>query len=234
MSTMKDKMSGDLALLSLEQTATYLEVTTAMVHTLVRSGMLEAFYPHGRKQGRYFRREDVQALVEARATKEISEYDLKTYAVRALIQSRRTEDKVNELLELLGLNASRVPTDRDSILATYIQVEDELALLTITKDEDAIEWGYRFLNMPPEYWTLVAEHTANPEPWVPFTMLCTKLIERFPEGKTYVVLKQAALSLRQSAYFYVRSIRGVREASRRFPEGYVGRITGILFNKPQP
>jgi hypothetical protein len=212
-------------LITLKQAADLLCCTTQHVYVFVRQGLLRPQYPEGKSltEGQHFFEEEVSALVEAKAMGS----DMPTVAAmarQAFVSSRMLERTVEQLLEVLGAKIPRLPPDKDSVLALYIQAEDALHSSELPSAKEVLDWARVFYGLHEDYLALVTVYVGTDEPWRIFMDLAQKLYNEAPVGTADKELEAAygylAVSVRNArnvAYFYVRHRLGRIVASDVFP-----------------
>lgn len=218
---------GSEDLLTAQQVAGMLGVTTDMVQKLVRQGLLKPQY-----QGtslvapRLYRETDVAALVEAREAK----LDLPTVAAiarQAYTASRSLERVVKQLLELLGADVPLLKLGKDDVLSLCAKVDDALEQEFPPEAREVLDWAKIFYAIGEEYFELVASQLGDEEPWKRFLDLGQKLSREAPRKSfmidkeleaAYGYLEVARRNLRNSSFFYIRNRHGRKTASDLFPE----------------
>jgi len=217
---------GSEDLLTVQQVARMLGVTTDMVQKLVRQGLLKPQYQGSITAPRLYREADVAALVEAREAK----LDLTTVAAmarQAHTASRSLERVVKQLLELLGADVPLLSLEKEDVLSLCAKVDDALEEEFLPEAREVLSWAKVFYAIGEEYFGLVESHLGEKEPWKRFLDLGQKLVREAPRKSfvidkeleaTYGYLEVARRNLRNAAFFYVANKHGQRLASGLFPE----------------
>jgi hypothetical protein len=226
-------------LITAEEAAESLGVSTAMIHKMTTRGLLSPV-DFGKRRLKYFRRAEVAAVASIRMTK----LDLATtanMAVRALALAQSNDRRLDELSSILGLQGTSLSLEENEVVALFIKTQDALKEDCAPTASEIREWAKVFLRISEEYLRVVVLHTAAPEPWKPFMLLGEKLAEEAPREKfskddlltaSYGFLEVARRHLRHVAYFYIRNERGAPTANKKFPnvEGGVDELMiGLLF-----
>lgn len=166
-----------------------------------------------------FRAEEVAGLLEAR----LKQHDLASItivALQALALARSQAKRLDEVGTILGFDVAQLPMDPDNVTSTYVRAVEAARSTEMTMD-DVLEWARILRSVDENYLKMVAEYTADPEPWQPFYSLAMHLLELIGGKGPVVIVRAAADTVRQVSYFYVRKAIGPRAAESMFPEGDV-------------
>jgi hypothetical protein len=221
-------------LVSRSALARTLQVTTRTVTNWIRDGILEPIYLDRRV---WFRTDDVEALRESAIAKDPDLPSVARQARMAYAASHRAERRLEEILELFGLNRQTLPLDETSIQDLFLAAR-RLVNGTAAAPPAAVRfWASKFFAMDEQYISLL--HRMHPkEPWLVYFELGEKLagdtgVERATvERHNFAYLEAARDRLRQIVYFYLRRTRGAHAAERAVPHGDGGvtdRILGLMY-----
>lgn len=199
-----------------EETARYLEVSERHLRRRVQAGHLRPVYPHGTGDA-MFRRVEVTALLDARLQK-LDHPATANLAMQAHCLSRSTAERLEHLLNFLGLTSPLPPSGEEAVTAQHIRVKDvtreKLAGLTA---QQVLEWANLFNALDESYLRLVTLYCADQEPWAPYLRVANQLMIELPLQKiehdgsyrfAYGCLEAARKHLRHVAYFYIRQTFG--------------------------
>jgi hypothetical protein len=149
-------------------------------------------------------------------------------AMRALASATSTEARVARLESILGIDATHLDTDEESVVAFHRECLDLLADYTeVMPASEILNWAYRFAAVTEEYLEALKQYTGEEEPWVPLMDTAQKLYDAAPRHSFYYrkdlesaygYVASARLHLRQVAYFYIRRTCGARAANKACPE----------------
>lgn len=231
-------------IITIEEAASILGVTTQMVHKLVSDGMLRAITgtegEHLKKHlKKHFRQAEVAAYAEVRA-KSLTLSEVAMMAQRAYAMSCSNERRLTNLTHALGLNSQVLETSEEAVVSLVIRMGDAEMMATQTTPDpsELMEWARIFFAVTEGYLGLVASYTSNEEPWAPFLHLAQALVVTPDLLKTSRELEEASSffeaarrNLRHVAYFYVWERYGTKKANQAFDtkEDYATPILGLLF-----
>jgi excisionase family DNA binding protein len=218
--------------ITVEQAAKILGVHFSQVHAWERAGWLEAYYPGGRVGGKRFREEDVRDFLELRGPDGFGfRWKLPQLAMKAVISSRRSEKRIEEIARYLGLDAPSLGVEKEEVLVFLAKLEEFRKTPKVKKQVEAIELARTLLAVTEEYLDLVSSYTGDKEPWKVFLDTAKILAEQCSPGTdARGFAEHARRNLRNVAYFYLRASKGPHEAGRLFPgESYTSRLIRTLF-----
>lgn len=225
-------MGSDGTYITVEEAAAIHGVHVSQVHAWSRGGMLEAYYPKGRRAGKRFRRQDVLDLLELREQEWAGlRKKLPQLALEAIVTSRRVEKRLNELVYYLGLSEEQLAVGKDEVVMLFVQVQSFLDIPIVENHEAAIRWARVLLGITEDYLGLVSLYLEEPEPWAIYMELGRVLASKCsPNTSARMFIEHARKNLRNVAYFYLRGSKGARVAGHLFPgESYSGRLLQTLF-----
>jgi hypothetical protein len=216
-------------MLTSDEAAAMLEVSTQTLFGMVKSGILRAEYPDGKclNSQVLFHPDEVEAVMEIRG-KRLDLAQVATMARQAYVASRQTERVVKRFMDLAGMNAPMLSYKDADVYALHVRVED--ALLADVSEMSAyeiMEWAKIFYAVGEEYLMLIRVVAEDEEPWRKLLELSTKLCAEAPIGRigveadlksAFAHLSLARRNMRNVAYFYVRSQHGKQIAGRAFPD----------------
>ena len=224
-------------LLTHDETAAQLGVTTRHLYNIVRQGRL---IPAGTDmRGRYvFRPEEVYSLQQLKTTR----MDLATTtstAVQALAMSRSLNGKLEKLCAYLGLEIGRLSTEEDSMHALHLRAintakDPDLAECT---DGFIVDWAYILNAIDEPYLRALSHFAMDFEPWVPYMGVAANLTRQMPAVAltntdlrfAYACLDNSRKNLRNVAYFYARTTAGVVVANEAFSDDVDNEVIANMF-----
>lgn len=225
-------------LVPLEQAAGLLKVAEQTILTWAERGLLEQVYV-GHKS--HYRRTQLESL--APLMKSDGKIDLPTLAARADLAyaaSRNNEQRLNEVIDLLGLNRNVLDMDEYSVRNAYRAAENALLDAEPATLDEVRRWAGTFFAIDEAYLLMVEQFGSTDEPWKRYLDLGYKLLvdtpyDRFvdePELRAaYAYLRAARDQLRMVSYFFCRERHGERTAYKVFGsnKSATERILGLLY-----
>lgn len=213
-------------LLTVDEVAEILGVSTVWVHKLTRDGILRTYHPPGQalNSDRRYRPYEIEAYKQCRG-EGIDIPRTINRAIQAEVRSVALERRVEQLEFLSGLNVPTSPRDGAGVRALVQRAEEE-ACNPPVKSEDVMEWGHIYLGLHEEFFELVERYVGHPKPWDPFFRLGQAIRMNAPVGGEAEELKLrqahgyfniAYRVLRQASWFYIESRHGRRVANREIP-----------------
>lgn len=133
----------------------------------IAQGLLTAHFPAGRKNV-FFKRSDVQALRALREDK-TDLWTVKALAMQALATARASEQRLLQVFEHLGLNATPLPRDEAGVQYLYEYTLEALTEEKLLNPAWVRFWAGSFFMMDEVYLELVTHFTDDPEPWRRYT-----------------------------------------------------------------
>ena len=219
---MKRTRSQDDLLLTRIETARALNVPAKAISRLIEKGVLEPAKVEGTKQWFYI--SDISAAAEALEQK-LDIVSLAHTALKAYAVATRTERKLDQVLQLLGVRDKPIRLSKTAMMGLYYRCRDILRSdLSDLSVETLMSWAKDLLGIGEEYLILLAFYTKNREPWAPILWAAQRMMESASGAKekelqsAYAYLDFARRCFRQTAYFYCRFQVGREEADLRFPE----------------
>lgn len=225
-------------LVPLEKAAGLLKVHEQTILTWAERGLLEQIYV-GHKS--HYRREQLESL--APLMESDGKIDLPTLAARADLAyaaSRTMEQRLNALIDLLGLNRNILEMDEYSVRNLYRATENALLDAEPATLEDVRSWAGIFFAIDEAYLLMVEKYASTEEPWKKFLDLGYKLVVDTPYDRfidepdlraAYAYLRAARNQLRMVSYFFCRERFGERIAYKVFGSSKTAteRILGLLY-----
>ena len=146
-------------------------------------------------------------------------------AMRAIVSTKRTERRLDELMEYLGLVGETLSTGKDDVVALCLQSEATLREPPVKDDAMVMHWAKKLLAVTEEYLELVCLYKGDEEPWKLFMQLGVEMTKRAESERAKAYIEHARRNLRHVAYFYERGAKGIKAANARFPdERYSGKL----------
>lgn len=229
-------------LVPLNQAAEILKVPEHSILSWAEKGLLEQVFI---KQRSHYRRSQLEGLAPLLRSDGRTDgtVDLPTLAARADLAyaaSRNTDQRLNNLLDLLGLNRGTLEMNEYAVRNLYREVENALLDAEPVPPENVREWADVLFCVDETYLLLVEQYMGTDEPWKKFLDLGYKLVvdtpyDMFDEQPnlrvTYAYLRAARDQLRMVSYFYCRERHGPRLTDRVFgtKPRVTDRIMGLLY-----
>lgn len=226
-------------LLSSEETAEMLDISTRQLNRLCHSQTLNAIFPNGKgmRSPRFFKESDVMAYLEIK-DKKLDLPTLATLSRQAYVTSRAVERQLEQLMYYLGIDLPQLSHKRADVMRLYVQAEDALEIADRDiKPEKVLEWARVFYAVGEEYLWLIENLLEDPEPWKMLLELANDLYKNAPRTKfnndkklasAYGFLDAGRKNLRNVSYFYIRNNHGPRAASLAFPVAHGDKDERII------
>ena len=206
------------------------------VKRMVREGILRPVYEGTSPR---IRADDLAAIQELRY-QNLTLPEIAGIAKIAAARISTLERQVNRLTELIGVDIPVLSTDSEDVIRSYAEVEVLLDQQELPVSDVAfiVLWSRRFYATGEEQFQLIADHTADPEPWAKVLKLATRMLMEKPKHQdielehAYRYLLVGRRFMRQAAYFYIREKHGSQIANRMFREvegGLNYKILSIAF-----
>lgn len=217
---------------SYQEAAKQLGVNVKTVYRMVRDGLVRPVYQDGQDR---LRADELAAVLELRY-QNLTVAEIAALAKTATARVMTLERQLNRLNEFLGLDIPALSCNPDDVVARYAEVEVLLGteLLPLSDVQFIVRWSRRFYAMGHEQFQLIADHTADPEPWAKILKLATRMFMEQPRHQdpdleqAYRHLLVGRRFMRQAAYFYVRARHGYHVSNRLFREIQGGFDHAIL------
>jgi DNA-binding transcriptional MerR regulator len=212
-----------MELISSEEAAEILGVTTSRLNQLTREGMIRSKLVGNANM---YDPSEVHQLKQIRESN-LSLAEVAARAARAEMMAYRLERKVDQLLSVIGADIPSADVSPEAVVALHLKVEDCIRTLRVPSVSDVMFWAQTFQALSEEYFRVVAEQFMVEDPWAKYLVLSGKLIKLAPFDRmkhdlelqtAYSFLEMARRSMRQVMFFYVRSTSNKRLAHRLFPE----------------
>jgi excisionase family DNA binding protein len=211
--------------LTIGETAKELGVSLSTVTRLVQRGVLIPVRCSSKRRISRFRYEDIEGVKDY-VGKTLDLTDVAMLAKQASLSSRATERAVQRLMSVLGVDIPVLFLDEASARDLVRRAQNEMDFPGTQDVKNLMEWARTFYAMGEEHFHQLELFTEEPEPWKLFTELAKKLctsishlsiIDKEME-MTYGYLNMARRSMRDAAYFYLRTKYGQTRSDSAFPD----------------
>jgi hypothetical protein len=201
-------------------------------------GLLQPIYktPRGPK---HFPVNEVAALAEILG-KKMDLPELAIIAMRALATAKANEQRLDDLLRIVGLKRKTLGTRPEEVASFYERARAELEVPRPLSIEELEDWAGSLYAIDETYLSLVREATASEEPWKPFLDLANRLandrayarIDAVPELRSiYDYLETARRNLRVVSYMFCRERIGANTADALFGKADLpDRLLSMMFS----
>lgn len=210
-------------LITSEQAAEILGVTTGRVRQMLRDGYLRSRLVG---QAYMYDPNEVHQLKEIRKTG-VTLVEIAARASRAEMIAYRLERQVTQLLNVIGADIPSVDLRQEAVVALHLKVEDASKSTRIPSIDELLEWAQVFQGLNEQYFHEVEQEFLTDEPWKPYIKLSNNLAKSMPQERlrkdlelntAYNYLEMSRKHLRQVVFFYVRTTSNKRIAYRVIPE----------------
>ena len=211
--------------LTLGETAKELKVSMNAVSRLSRLGVLTPKNSTAGRRSLLFKLEDVEN-VKGLHGKSIELAEVAMLAKQASLSSKATERAVQRLMSVLGIDIPILFLDEASARDLLRRAQNEMSFPGTQDVKNIMDWARTFYAMGEEHFQQLEMFTDDPEPWKLFTELAKKmctsistlaLVDKEME-MAYGYLNMARRSMRDAAYFYIRSKYGKARSDKTFPD----------------
>lgn len=225
-------------LVPISEAASLLSISVRTLEKYIRSGVVETVQVPGTKE-RHLHLQTVTALGEV-LQKKMSLEQIANLAMQAFVKARANEQRLNDLVDSLGLHRVELSLEENAIIELYTRAADTQGFVGGVTTEELREWAAIFFSIDNSYLQLVDQHTSSEEPWKAFLDMAALLISHTPrEQFSYDTQLRAASAylvaaqehLRAVSYFFCRKKYGKAAADVVFngPADVTDRIIGALF-----
>lgn len=145
------------------EAASRLGITARTLDNWVAQGLLIPHRFKG-KRGLFFKQLDVDQLQSMRDAK-TDLWSVKALALQALATARVTEQRLLQVFDHLGLNATPLLRDEDGVRYLYEYAQEALTPAKVLNAAWVRFWAGSFFMMDEVYFDLAAMHCRDPEPW---------------------------------------------------------------------
>lgn len=203
------------------EAAEKLKVSTHTITNMAKNGLIGPVFkrdPHTGRNTMYFHPAEVYAL----AATELSDLGLSkvaNMACRALAIAQHNQREMDAILELLGIHREVIPFDKEGIVALLEKVRFLVTEQETFTESDALFWAKVFTQTTEEYLRLLS--TEAGEPWTALLALGEKIANSIrcqpslTSDKVLSYLNAARRHLRNTAFFYVRTLEGFSGAKKK-------------------
>ena len=151
------------------EAAEALGVTERSLYNMVKRGILIPRHFKEDWRRTLFLHADVEQLVlTLRGDKSPDLQQVKALALQALSTARRSEQRLSDIFEHLGLDIPPMPRDESFVRALYADAKNGFYPSTVTNAEWLKFWSDMFFGMDEVYFELVTLLTGDDEPWKVF------------------------------------------------------------------
>jgi hypothetical protein len=201
-------------------------------------GLLQPVYKTSRGP-KHFPVKDIAALAEILG-KKMGLPELAIIAMRALATAKANEQRLDDLLRIVGLKRKVLGTRPEEVASFYERTLGELEVPRSLSIEELEDWTSAFYAIDETYLSLVQMATASEEPWKPFLDLANRLanerayarVDAVPELRSvYDYLETARRNLRVVSYMFCRERVGVDTADALFGKADLpDRLLSVMFS----
>lgn len=223
-----------MALITIDEAARYLGVTTRTISTYIAQGIISYHKKKGTNR-KFISSEDVQDLMQAKEEETFSIKKFRELSTRV----RKLEAQIDVLMRILDTKQIPLGLDKEELCELY---ETAITCSSQVLNQDYVEaWLPILMRIDENDFKNLEKYKQTREPWVPFLDICLGLIVSTTSNKDYAVslvmqnnhkeLAEARRRLRLSALLYIES-RGasveVDQLSVRHPDTTIESVKKLL------
>jgi hypothetical protein len=217
----------------LKEAAKKLRMSPRSVLMLLTSGQLAGY-----QEGRYWycSIEDLERVQELSGNEATAE-SAQRMAGAALAVAKQAMNQVQELIELLGLEAGQAPaTEQEAKLWLLEMTQHKTQAAAVVQDAQLVKrWAKTFLAMTEHFLGWLEDVTADQNMWAQIHIFSRTLVQHADRLKpqdevlrrAHYLLRTGDRVVRASCFFYLCHRNGANYAARFFPESK-GRIDNDL------
>ena len=205
--------------ITIEEASKILETSTSMVREYVKQGYITYYYD-GIKNG--INRKMMLSVTDVMNLADIKSQGLMTnkhhlqIAIRALVRSRRVEDKMNLIFDMLGVTMETLGTEPEELQKFIHDIELAIVEPPATDEEQKLMIK-KLLAISEEHLEVISSATGNNAPWTaPMQFIKTIQMVHEPQSPIGVLAAQVQSHLRNCAFMYMSHKYGERAATDTF------------------
>jgi hypothetical protein len=210
--------------ISWAETGKELGVSPPTLRHLVREGILLPHHFKGSNRSGVFLLSEVQAVHQALGEEKNPDLrQVKGLALQALSAARRTETRLTDIAEQLGLDLPTIPRDDEFVRSLHEMSKMHFSPAMVTDSEWLKFWSDMFFSMDETYLELTALVAQDNEPWKCFIDFSSNVLRALHELREDVPLRAQ------------RRFKAARDHLLHIGWSYCGslhstRIANVVFN----
>src|SRR5690606_23271594 len=225
-------MGRNDGLITANEAAELLGMTTPNFNCLVKDGYFSPIYPNGRIRGRLFREEEVLEYKKGRLrvspiAGRIKSTNAQYLAEKAMLLAKQVSVRLDEFCSFLGMDGCRLELNEEG-LRRFFKVQGMLDQYYYTVEpKEVFELAKLVQSVDEPYLKFIYKELGHQTPWEPFYKVANKVLNdvltqdlasnpKLAQATGFLV--SARNNLRMVAYFYERSVNGPRKARRTLPD----------------